>query len=151
MGSIQTPRRKHASEPRRHDEGYPAELPGRRMGPKLRATPQGDDVLTRTASYWFRVARSNRLDACEIDNLGPFLSFVGNQLSKVRGGTWKNRAAQIGNTSREPGISEARVDLVVENVDDFGRRAFRCTEAEPIARLIARHELAHRRNVRQRL
>ena len=37
--------------------------------------------------------------------------------------------------------SEGGVDLFVELVDDFGRRGFRCADAEPEARLISRHKL----------
>src|SRR3989442_1180508 len=49
------------------------------------------------------------------------------------------------------GIGEASIDLLVELVDDPGRCPCRCAEAEIAARLIARHEFAHGRNVRQRV
>src|SRR5262245_45052389 len=59
-------------------------------------------------------------------------------------------AAQIGYPRRHRGIGEARIDFPVERVDDFRRRVLGCTEAKPPARLVARHEFTHRRDVRQR-
>ena len=42
------------------------------------------------------------------------------------------------------GIGESRVDLLVELIDDLGRRVLRSADAEPCARLVARHEFARR-------
>ena len=60
-------------------------------------------------------------------------------------------AAQVGKPRLDLGIGESRVDLLVELVDDLGGRVPRRANAEPRARLVARHELAHGRDVRQRL
>ena len=47
------------------------------------------------------------------------------------------------------GIGEAGIDLPVEFLDDLGGRVSRRADASPGARLVTRHELAHRWNVRQ--
>jgi hypothetical protein len=49
------------------------------------------------------------------------------------------------------GVREARIDLLVEFVNDRGRTAFRCADGNPTACLITHHEITHRRDVRQRL
>src|SRR5262249_1463000 len=49
------------------------------------------------------------------------------------------------------GIGEGGIDLFVELADDLGRRGLWCADAKPDARLVARHELSHRRDVRQRV
>src|SRR5262249_44805440 len=48
-------------------------------------------------------------------------------------------------------LVESRVDLVVELVDDLGRRGLRCAEAVPNTPLVARQETVHGRDVRQRV
>src|SRR6516162_2156751 len=48
------------------------------------------------------------------------------------------------------GSARPAFDLLVELLDDLGRRGLRCADAEPIARLIARHELTHGRDAGQR-
>ena len=60
-------------------------------------------------------------------------------------------AAQLGQPRLHLGIGEANVDLPVEFVDDLGRRVSGRADAIPSACLVARHELAHGRDVRQRL
>ena len=60
-------------------------------------------------------------------------------------------AAQIGKPRLHLGIGEGRVDLLVEPVDDLRRRVLGRADAIPPARLVARHEFAHGRDVRQRL
>ena len=72
-------------------------------------------------------------------------------LPKSAGDTGKRRAAQVGKPRLDLGIGEARIDLFVELVDDLGGRVLGRADAEPSARLVARHEFAHGRDVRQRL
>ena len=43
----------------------------------------------------FAITGSIRLDARELDDLAPFLSFVGDELGEVGGRTRKHRAAQV--------------------------------------------------------
>src|SRR6516164_9361717 len=92
---------------------------------------------------------SLRLDVRELDHLGPFLGFVSNQLAKIDWRARERRAAEVGDARLERGIVEAGVDLLVELVDDLGRRLIGRTDAVPLACLVARNELADGRNVRQ--
>src|SRR5438132_1323555 len=49
------------------------------------------------------------------------------------------------------GSTRCGVYLLVQLVDNLGRRVLRHADAEPVARLIARHEIAHGWYVGQRL
>ena len=120
---------------------------------KLTAWKFHGDVLFMT------LARSNmecpadqlRLDAGEPDHLAPLLGFVRDELAEVGGRARKHRAAQIGKPRLHLGIGERGVDLPVELVDDLGGRVLGRADAEPRARLVARHEIAHGRDLGQRL
>ena len=57
-----------------------------------------------------------------------------------------NRARQIARTFR---ISETDIDLFVEPVDHLGRCVLGRADAEPGARLVAGHEFADCRYIRQ--
>src|SRR5712691_12883262 len=81
---------------------------------------------------------SLRLDARELDHLGPLLRVVGNELSEIGRRARDNLAAQVDEPGLDPRIGQARVDLVVEPVDDLGRRIARRADAVPGARLVAR-------------
>src|SRR5262249_53001921 len=81
------------------------------------------------------------LDACELHHLAPLLGFLGDQLAEVCGRDDKRRASKVGKPRLDLGIGEARVDLLVELVDDLHWRVFGYADAIPVARLIARHEL----------
>src|SRR5215813_3276455 len=93
-----------------------------------------------------------RLDVACPDHLAPLLGFVGDQLAKVGGREGEQGATEtFGEPRLELRIGETSVDLAVELGDDFGRRVPGRTNAIPCARLVALHELAHGREVRQRL
>src|SRR5262244_206033 len=94
-------------------------------------------------------AASLRLDAGEFDHLGPLFGFVGNQLSEVSRRSRQRHAAEVSDTGLHLRIVESRVDLLVELVDDLGRRGPWYAEAVPITHLVARQELTHGRDVRQ--
>src|SRR5262245_27907111 len=94
---------------------------------------------------------SLRLDVGRADHLGPLLGFVGNELAEVGRRACERVATRLSHPCFDLRIGERGVGLLVELVDDFSGRARRRAEPEPDARFIARHELAHRRNVRQRL
>jgi hypothetical protein len=83
-----------------------------------------------------------RLDADGLDHFGPFLGFVGDELAEVGGRTDERCATQIGKPRLDLMIGESGVDLLVESLDDLGRRGLRCADAGPGAGLVARHELA---------
>src|SRR5262249_32284638 len=77
--------------------------------------------------------------------------FFGNARPEIARRATEDNAAQVGELSLQLGIGEARIDLLVELVDDLGRRLCRCAKAEIAARLVARHKFGHGWNVRQRV
>src|SRR5262249_18938518 len=103
--------------------------------------------FSATGRYGIRPARSFRLDTRELDHLAPLLGVIGDELAEVGGSAWKCSGTQLGEPRLHLGIGESRVDLLVELVDDLGRRGLRCADAEPETRFVARHELTHSRHV----
>src|SRR6185437_1682525 len=77
-----------------------------------------------------------RFDAGNIDHLGPFLSFVGDQRSELSRRSRQRHAAEVSETGLHLRVVESRVDLLVELVDYLGRRRFRCADAPPDARFV---------------
>ena len=69
-------------------------------------------------------AVSLRLDAGELDHLAPLLCFGRNMLSELGWRTGKHDGAQVGKLLLDFWVGERGIDLSVELVDDFGRRAF---------------------------
>src|SRR5215472_4655334 len=95
------------------------------------------------------IAESLRFDARELHHLAPLLGLFGDELAEVGNRAWKCGGAPLGKTRLHLGIGKGRVDLRVELVDDLGWRVARRADAGPEAKLIARHEFGHRRDVRQ--
>src|SRR5262245_39441128 len=93
-------------------------------------------------------AGSIRLDARGLDHFGPLLGVVGDELAKVGGREREHVATEVGKPRLDLGVGKASVDLLVELLDDLGRRGLRCADAGPITRLVARYELTHGRDVR---
>src|SRR5262249_17281048 len=96
-------------------------------------------AIRRTGRYGISSRGSRgflRLEAPEPQPLGPLLGFPGDEAAKVGGRARNPSTAQIGEPCLKLGIGEARVDLLVELVDDLGRRGLRCVDAEPDGRLI---------------
>src|SRR5262245_20692867 len=60
------------------------------------------------------------LDTGGLDHLGPFLGFVGDQLSKVDGGRKYRYATEVGEMGLHLRVVESHIDLIVELVDDLG-------------------------------
>src|SRR5262245_7259844 len=89
------------------------------------------------------------LDAREVHHLAPLLGFVGDEPSKVGGRADKRCASEVSQPRLDFGIGEARVDLLVELLDDLGWRGLRCADAKPETRFVARHKLSQGRDVRQ--
>src|SRR5215467_12788670 len=89
-------------------------------------------------SIWFR--------ARELDHLGPLFGFLADELAEVGGRARKHRAAEVGKPRFNLGISEARIDLIIELLDNLDGRVPGCANAKPLARLIAGHEVTHGRN-----
>src|SRR5262245_491499 len=82
--------------------------------------------------------RSFRPDVGRPDHLGPLLGFVSDQLSKLGGRERERVATELGKPRLNLWISEASVDLLIELLDDLGRRGVWRADAEPITRLVAR-------------
>src|SRR5215472_7043738 len=89
-------------------------------------------------------ADSIRPDAGELDHVAPLLDFLRDALAEVGRRSGQHRAAEVGKSRLHAGIDESRVDLVVELVDNLGRRALGCANAVPLARLVTRDEIRHR-------
>src|SRR4051812_1109593 len=87
----------------------------------------------------------------EPDRRAPLFDFFGDQLGIVGGGTGKHRAAQVSQPGPNSGIGKGGVDLLIELVDDFGRRVPGRAEPKYSTRLIARDELSNRWDIGQRL
>src|SRR5262249_36644828 len=102
-------------------------------------------------NIWPRSRGSFRLDVIGPDHLGPLFGFVGDQLPKFGGREREHGATEIGKPRLDLGISKASVDLLVELLDNLGRRGVWRAEAVPITRLVARQKLTHGRDVRQRV
>src|SRR5713226_1956515 len=94
-----------------------------------------------------------RLDfnAGELDDLTPLLDFFGDEPAEVGRRAGKRRAAELSNPRLRPRIGKSGVELLVEPFDDLARRAPWRAKAIPGARLIARQEIPHSRNVREEL
>src|SRR5882762_8497394 len=106
----------------------------------------------RTGDYGIRPRRRStllRLDIGRPDHLAPLLGFVPDQLAEVSRRARKWRAAQIGKPRLDLGIRERGVDLLVEPVDDLGRRGLGRGDSPPVTGLITRHEVGHGGYVRQ--
>src|SRR5262245_36701623 len=71
---------------------------------------------------------SLRLDASELDHLAPLLGFIGDELAELGRRSRQRRAAEVSETGAHLGIGERRVDLLVELIDDLGRRVSGCTD-----------------------
>src|SRR5712671_594928 len=96
-------------------------------------------------------AGSFRFDVGGPDHLAPFLSLVGDELAEIGRRHWNWSTTQVGEPRLYLRIGEARIDLLVELVDNFGRRVLRRGHAVPPARFVARDEIAHGRDVRQHI
>src|SRR5262245_21187062 len=80
---------------------------------------------------------SLRLDVEGPDDVAPLLRFVGDELAEVGGRSGQHGAAQIGEARLDLGIGECRIDFLVEDIDDLGRRVLGNADSLPSAGLIA--------------
>src|SRR6186713_1449778 len=81
-----------------------------------------------------RTRKSPRLEARESNDLGPFFSFLGDELAELCGRTCKHGAAQVGKSRFHFGIGEGRVDFLVKRLDDVAGRIRGCADPMPTAR-----------------
>ena len=106
---------------------------------------------SRNERYGMSRAGLLRLDVGGPDHLAPLLGLVGDELAEVGGRADKRCASQVGKLRLHFGIGESSVNLFVELVDHLDRCGLWCADAEPGDRLVARHEFAEGRDVRQRV
>src|SRR5262245_35463822 len=85
------------------------------------------------------------------DHLTPFFGFVGDELAEVCSGAGEHRAIQLCEPGLHLGVVEAGIDLCIQLVENRGGRVLWRAEAVHQSRFVARDELTHRWDVRQRL
>src|SRR5262245_1564024 len=122
-------------------------------GADARGLHLADSSAPRFAERGFmeRQPGSLGLDVGRTDHLGPFHGFSSDKPAKVGGREREHVATQVGKPRLDFGIGEARVDLPVELVDEFGPRVFGCAKSQPGARLVSRHKITDGRNFRKRI
>ena len=84
------------------------------------------------------------------DYLGPFLRIISDELAKFGRPHWHRFGDEFGEVRLHRRVGERRTNLLAERVDDRLRRAPRRAQPEPSGRVVARHAIGNRRNVRQR-
>ena|SRR6266566_2617928 len=62
-----------------------------------------------------------RLDAGELDHLGPRLDFVGDDLTEIGRRADKHRSSEFSELRLYLGIGQASIDFLVQRGDDFVR------------------------------
>src|SRR5262245_47004747 len=80
---------------------------------------------------------SLRLDVGRPDDLAPLLSLLSDESSKGGGRHRHCHVTEVRKVRLDLGIGESGVNLLIELVDDLGRRAFGCADPFPPARLVA--------------
>src|SRR5262252_769452 len=110
-------------------------------------------AIRRTGRYGIssRYPWSVDFGAGELDHLGPLLCICGDECAEVGGRACKHGVAEVGDPRLHAGISEARVDLPVELVDDRRRCIPGRADPLPASSLVARDEVAYGRDVWQHL
>jgi hypothetical protein len=83
-------------------------------------------------TLWYVEAGSVLLEASKLHHLGPLLSFVGDELGKVRDRAKKRLAAEIRHPCLHRGIGQRQIDLLIEPLDDLGRRALGSADAQSL-------------------
>ena len=89
--------------------------------------------------------------AGELDHLGPLLGICGDEGAKIGRRAYEHRAAEVGNPCFYSGISEARINLLVELVDDLSGRVSRSADPLPADSLVTWYKVTYSRGVRQHL
>ena len=115
---------------RRSASSFTAQSPGKRTSDlrvnECRPWAGGRIRRTGVTEYPPRVDRAlPRLDVGRPYHLGPFLSFVSDELAELSGRARKHSAAQIGKPRLHLWIGKRGIDLPVELLDDHDRRGMR--------------------------
>src|SRR5215471_12101346 len=117
--------------------------------------PPADASMRAAGACWPAGASSAdysiQLGAGEGHDPAPLLSFIGQESSEIERGSGKWAPSQISEARLQNRVRQAKVDLSVQQLRNFGRCAARCPYPEPGACLISLHEIADRGYLRQRL
>src|SRR6516162_9236060 len=89
--------------------------------------------------------------AGKLDHLCPLLRIYRYEFAEVGRRAYEHRAAEVGNPCFYSGIAEARVNLLVELVDDLSGRVSRSADPLPADCLVAWYKVTYSRGVRQHL
>ena len=84
------------------------------------------------------------------DDLAPLFSFPSNQHAEVSRRTYERGPAEVDEARVDLGIAETGIDFLVELVNDLDGRVLGRADAVKGACLVAWHEIANGRQVRQR-
>src|SRR5262245_61962940 len=120
-------------------------------------SPRGGASDIRRTKRYGKSSRSSaetsslRLDVGGPDHLAPFFSFLLKPPPVIRGRAASDGTAQVGKPHLQFGVRQRGVNLLVEFVDDLGRRVFGCADTYPCSRIVARHKLAQGWHIRQHL
>src|SRR6516162_10580160 len=88
-----------------------------------------------------------RFEAGEPDDLGPLLSFLVDEPAEVGGRPGEYVAAELAHARLYGRIDERRINLPIETLDDFWRRALGCPKAQEARHRVAGDDIGDRRNV----
>src|SRR5215467_5558394 len=88
------------------------------------------------------------LDARRPNHLAPLLGKFDNEFAELGGRACKWFRAQIDEPRFEHGISKGGINLLIEDRDDLRWRVRGGSNAIPTARLVTRHKIADRRDIR---
>src|SRR5262249_1928361 len=116
---------------------------------RLIRSPHRPLLAERKVMEYSVARRSLGLCARELGYFAPLLGIVSDELAEVPDRAGQYNAAKGGKPPLQLGISEPRIDLAIELINDLGRCVFGRTEANPLARLETRHEIAHSGDIRQ--
>src|SRR5215472_1792286 len=83
------------------------------------------------------------------DYLAPLLRKFDNEFAELGGRAYKWFCAQIAEPRFERRISKDGIHLLIEDRDDLRRRVRGCSNAIPTERLVTRHKIPDRGNIRQ--
>src|SRR5262245_29393852 len=83
------------------------------------------------------------------DYLAPLLRKFDNEFAELGGRAYKWFCAQIDEPRVERRISKDGIHLLIEDRDDLRRRVRGCSNAIPTERLVTRHKIPDRGNIRQ--
>src|SRR5262245_27812324 len=95
------------------------------------------------------VWRLLRLDVGRADDLAPLVDVLGNEIAEVGGRTRKGYRSKFGKPVLDLGVGDHRIYFTMKLFEDSSLRVPGCDDAVPAIRLVAGHEVANSRDVRQ--